>query len=225
MILPGPGQDPKAEKVFCRKHVKNILKSLKAKRHLTRLIFPKSKNRQIEVFLPASKIGELQFPNGEKGCLEFPNKEGVRNRCSPIKTLRNSSSPINEGIQATLGISPPAQLELKERIKELLSYKQGQLKKGLELMPPKELVEVGKALGRVCRYEPKARVSEQAKAYAVLRFLQEGEAITRPQAWLDQVARAREREIYGARNHPQAVADHGAQKNPAQARAVHWANP
>jgi hypothetical protein len=201
VILPRPGEDIKAEKVFGRKHIKNLIKRLKSKRHLTHIIFPRSKLNRIEVFLPVSVIGELQFPNKGKGLMEFPKSRERGNCNSPMTTLENKSSPISSEDQRTLPGSALGQLELNEKIKMLLKQKQGQLKKELQAMGPRDLVEVERVLKRVCRYEPKGKkLSLQAKVYAVVRFLQEGEAITKPQAWIDTVARQGQRDFEEARS-------------------------
>src|SRR4030043_735221 len=104
VFLPRPGEDPRAEKVFSRKHLKRILKSLKAKFRLTRLIIHRSKSRQIEVFLPASKIGDLGVLNNEQGYMGVPKKEGLETPRSPITTLGTFSTPINEEIATTLAL-------------------------------------------------------------------------------------------------------------------------
>jgi hypothetical protein len=196
VILPRPGEDPGAEKIFSRKHLKRLIKALKTKRHLTHIIYPRSKSKQIEVFLPASKIGDIHVLNGEKGYSEVPNNEGRGARMSPITTLRTPMSPISREIQTTLPDYCNLKLELNTILKRLLKLKQKELKTQLWTMGPQILVELGKALGRICRHEPKGRkLSIQAKIYAVIRFLQEGEAITRPQAWIDTVAREGQREM------------------------------
>lgn len=197
VTLPRPGEDPRAEKVFCRKHLKNLLKSLKSKRHLTGLIIPRSKSKKIEVFLPASRVGELEFPNKEKGCLEFPNKEGKGNRGFPITTLGKYPTPISEVITATLGDIDPGKLKLKEVIEKILELKQGELKKVITGTPLRELQEVERALEGLVRYKPKGKkLGIGARVFAMVRFLQSGGVIEKPQAWIDNVARAVEVEIW-----------------------------
>ena len=66
IILPRPGEDVQAEKVFSRKHQKRLLKALKAKLGFSYLLFPRSKTKHIEVVLPASRIGDLGVPNRER---------------------------------------------------------------------------------------------------------------------------------------------------------------
>jgi hypothetical protein len=200
VILPKPGEDEQLERVYSRKQVKNILKALKVKRTLTHIIIPRSKSKQIELFLPASKIGEISFPNREKGSMNFPNKDERGCSISPITGLGKSVSPISNDGQRTFPDSAAYKLELKEKIKRLLKQKQGQLKKELGAMAPKELVELGKVIKGLCRYEPKGKkLSLEAKVYAVMRFIQEGEAISKPQAWIDTVARQGQRDFEEAR--------------------------
>lgn len=199
VILPKPGEDKQLEKVYSRKQVKNILKALKVKRALTHIIIPRSKSNQIELFLPTSKIGEISFPNLEEGSMNFPNKGQRGCSISPITALGKSISPINNEDQRAFPDSAIPKLELN-KLEKLLKLKQGQLKRELLSHGPKELVELGKILKGLCRYEPKGRkLSIQAKVYAVVRFIQEGGGINKPQAWIDTVARQGQRDFEEAR--------------------------
>ncbi len=223
VTLPRPGEDPRAEKVFCRKHLKNIIKSLKSKRHLTNIIIPRSKSKRIEVFLPASKVGELEFPNREKGYLEFPNKEGMGNSSSPITTLGKNTTPISAVIQDTLPHYTAPQAKLKERLEKLLKLsKQGDLKGEIKAMNMMEQTEVFRIMRQICRFEPRGKkLSKAARLYAMVRFAQSGEAIEKAQAWIDKVAREAEREMtYGAQAYPEKVAAHHPQGDQAKARAL-----
>jgi hypothetical protein len=196
IILPRPGEDLKAEKVFCRKHLKNLLKALKVKRHLTNLIFPRSKSQQIEVLLPASKIGELQFPNVEKGLLEFPNNEARGNHSSPIKALGNCSSSIMEVISDTLPENTPAQASLKESLKALIKQKQGDMIREILKLSSGQVYQMQASIRLLKVLEPQGRnLSEQAKLFAKLRFLQKGGRVDTPGAWITSVAQAGQREI------------------------------
>lgn len=190
VILPRPGGDPRAEKVFCRKHFKRILKSLRAKFYLTNLIIPRSKSKQIEVFLPASKIGDLEVPNIKKGYMEVPKKKGLGTRGSSITTLGTYPTPINDVIQATLPNCGPPKLKLKEKLESLLKLKQGDLKGEIKQLEQKEITLMGMLVRQICRFEPRGRkLNEQVKLFGMIRFLQEGDAILKPQAWIDTVAR------------------------------------
>ena len=210
VILPKPGEDKLLEKVYSRKQVKNILKALKAKRTLTHIIIPRSKSKRIELFLPASKIGEISFPNREKGSINFRNKDERGCSVSLITGLGKSVSPINNDEQRTFPDSAPHKLKLN-KLEKLLKQKQGSLKKELQSMAPKELVELSKCLKGLCRYEAKGKkLSIQAQVYAVVRFLQEGEAITKPQAWIDTVARQGQRDFEEARCAPDAFSKAGS---------------
>jgi hypothetical protein len=109
------------------------------------------------------------------------------------------SSINNEG-QRTFPDSASSKLKLRD-VEMLLKQKQGQLKKELQAMAPKELVELSKVLKGLCRYEPKGKkLSIQAKVYAVVRFVQEGDGILKPQAWIDTVARQGQRDFEEARS-------------------------
>lgn len=189
VILPRPGEDLKAEKIFCRKHLKNILKSLKAKRHLTNLIFPRSKARQIEVLLPASKIGELQFLKEEKRYLEFPNNKARGSHSSPIASLGNSSSPIIEVISGTLPENNPLQAKLKDSLKSLLKQKQqGELRVMIGALTEGEAYQHRVAIGSLCPHEPQGRYGWKLKLFVIIRYLQDGSAIEKPQRWMNRVA-------------------------------------
>jgi hypothetical protein len=199
VILPRPGEDKQLEKVYSRKQVKNILKALKAKRTLTHIIIPRSKSKQIELFLPASKIGEINFPNKEKGSFNFPNKEERGCSVSPITGLGKLISPINDDGQRLSPDPASGKLELN-KLEKLLKQKQGSLRKELQAMGPRELVDLGKVLRGLCRWEPKGKkLSIEAKVYAVVRFIQEGGGIKKPQAWIDTVARQGQRDFEEAR--------------------------
>jgi hypothetical protein len=197
IILPRPGADPRAEKIMTRRHLKNILKALRAKFHLTNLIIPRSKSKRIEVLMPAAKIGVLNFRNVEKDEIKTPNKQGLGAQISAINGLGKSATPISAVIQATLPNYTPPQAKLKERLEKLLKLsKQGDLKGEIGSMSFEQQGKIFWTLRQVSRYEPKSKkLSQAARIYAMVRLLQSGEAIERPQAWVDQVARAAEREI------------------------------
>lgn len=197
IILPRPGEDPRAEKTFCRKHLKNLLKSLKGKRRLTHLIIPRSKNKRIEVLIPASKIGELGFPNVEKGYLEFPKEEGLRNRGSPKATLGKFQTPIKEVITASLPSGGANQLSLREVIEKVLELSQEDLGKTLKGLGWERLEEVKSWLSLLVTVRPKGKnLSQAARVFAMVRFMQSSKTIERPQAWIDSVARAAEKELW-----------------------------
>ena len=81
-------------------------------------------------------------------------------------------------------------------------------------MAPKELVELSKRLKGLCRYEPKGKkLSIQAKVYAVIRFIQEGEGIMKRQAWIDTVARQGQRDFEQLRKE-------GRESTPEELRAI-----
>ena len=190
IILPRPGEDLEAEAHYTRKHLKNNLKALRSKRHLTNLIFPRSKNQQIEVLLPASKIGELQFPNVKKGLLEFPNNEARGNHSSPIKGLGNCGSPIEEAISTTLPEGTPSQAKLKDSLKKFIKQKQGVLIGEIMRLRESEVSQLRQGLRSLCGIEAKGRsLSNHARLFATIRFLQEASSIEKPQAWITTVAR------------------------------------
>jgi hypothetical protein len=196
IILPRPGEDQRAERVFSRKHLKRLLQSLRSKRALTNLIIPPSKNRQIEILIPASKIGDAHVLNGKKGDLGVPNIAARGTCMSPKSTLGTSMSPNNNIISIALPDCGPHQAKLKEKLEKLLKLKQQEIKGALDALKEREIFQARIAMRSLCRYEPKGNeISEKAKLYAVIRFIQ-SEEIEKPQAWIDQVARAREREIW-----------------------------
>jgi hypothetical protein len=197
VILPRPGEDLKAEAVFTRKHLRHLIKALRKKFHLTRVIFPRSKAARVEVFLPASLIENLGVPNAQQGCLGVPKKGGLGTARFPMSGLGTSSSPNESGSTAFLPNLVIPKLKLKETLEELLKLKQKELTRALLTLPPLITRKLEDLLEGVSKFQPKSRkLSPQARVFAVVRFLQEGEAILKPQAWIDQVARAAEEQIW-----------------------------
>jgi hypothetical protein len=209
VILPRPGEDLAAEKVMTRRHLKRILKALRAKFHLTHLLIPRSKSKRIEVLLPAAKIGGLNVRNARKDDITDPNKAGLGAQKSRISGLRTFPPPISAIIQDTLPHYVEPQAKLKEKLEKLLKLsKQGDLKGEIARLGFEERQELFFAVRQISRFEPKSRkLSQAAKLYAMVRLLQSGEAIDRPQAWVDNVARRAEREMrYEAQPYQEKVA-------------------
>jgi hypothetical protein len=223
VILPKPGEDQEAEKVMTRRHLKRVLKSLRAKFHLTNLLIPRSKSKRIEVLLPGNKIGGLNVRNPEKDDIQDPNKEALGARMSPITTLRTSATPISAVIQDTLAHCAPRQAKLNEVIERLLKLsKQGDLKGEIGSMSYEAQGQVLCELTRIVRVKPKGKnLSQGARLYATMRFMQESGSIDRPQAWIDNVARGAEREMnHGAQAYQEKVAAHHPQGDQAKARSL-----
>jgi hypothetical protein len=197
IILPRPGEDLRAEKVFCRKHLKRILKSLRAKFHLTNLLIHRSKSKQIEVLVPASKIGDMGVPNVKEGCNGVSKNRGWGMPGSPIANLGTTMSPISEVITGLLPDLGPGKLKLKEVIEKIIELKQRDLKMAITSLGPRTVYELGRALEGLVRVKPKGKkLSIGARVFAMVRFLQSGADIEKPQAWIDNVARAVERELW-----------------------------
>jgi hypothetical protein len=195
VILPRPGEDQEAEKIFSRKHLKRLLKALKAKRHLTNIIFPRSKSKQIEVVLPASRIGDMGVPNMEKGCMGVPNNGPRGTSVSPITTLGTPVSPILQVINATFPNSTPSQAKLKEKLEALTKLKQGDLKGEIQQLPEQVVQQITIMMIAVgARIPRNKRISPHVRLYAMIRFIQEEQLIESPQAWIDTVARQIQRE-------------------------------
>jgi hypothetical protein len=198
VILPRPGEDPRAEKMFSRKHLKRLLRALKAKRRLTHLLIPTSKSKQIEVFLSIREtpiFGDMGVPNPEKGCTGVPNMTTLGTPRSAKTGLGTCTSPISEVISRALPNLPRPKLKLIESFKKLGELKQKDLRGELAKLSEREIFLLSGVGREFCKFEPKGRkLSERAKLYARIRFLQEGDAIGKPQPWVDQVARAYDRE-------------------------------
>ncbi len=216
ITLPRPGEDAGLEARFSRRHLRNLLNGLKAKRTLTKLLIPRSKSNQIQVILPASLVGDPEnaglgkssSPMPTEAELHFPNNGSLGKSSSPMSTLGKSSSPMlgpgeagQPGESGGLGkcSSPmrPRQLSLKA----LVIKKAKAL--GLEITKL-TAVEVAVLRGQAKKApgyrEPRGRkLLEQAKLYAEVRFLQESteKTINRPQAWIDTVAREYQAELAG----------------------------
>lgn len=189
VILPRPGEDPKAEAVYTRKHLKNLLKALKSKRRLTQLIIPRSKSKRIEVLLPASKIGEIQFRNLKKGVQDFPNSRGKEKQGSPIRGLENSISPIEEVISGTLPENNPSQAKLKNSLKTFIKLKpQKLLRNAIAKIGEGEAFQLMAMIRTICPRAPQGRYNQKLKLFVIIRYLQEGQSIEMPQRWMNRMA-------------------------------------
>ncbi len=186
--FPRPGDDPQAEATFTRKHLKRLLKSLKGHRLITLLEFPRSKNKQIEVLLAASKIGDMGVPNNKIGDLQVLNNNGLGTSSSPIKALGTNKTPINVDILNTLPEDGPLQAKLKTSLKAFLSLKASDLRIAIACLTDGQSYRLRLSLVPLCNLEPQGRgYSERLKLFVVLRFLQES-GIQRPQHWMNRVA-------------------------------------
>jgi hypothetical protein len=167
VTIPGPGKDPRVEKVYSRKHLIRLLRSLRRKACLTRIIIPRSKSNTIEVFIPISLIGEIHvLNNGTSG--------------TPMSPIHSSKS----GTSSTSTFNKPSY-----SFKELKEAKQGELIKMIRGLDQVTVRRYRGVAERMIMREPRCKVSEKAKLFAEMRYIQEDGNITRPQAWLDTVAR------------------------------------
>ena len=212
VILPRPGEDPETEKIFSRKHLKRILKALKAKRHLTQIIIPRSKSQQITIFLPASKIGDMGVLNNLKGCTQVPNNSVLGTGASSKATLGTCTSPTLRIINDTWPNPTHLQAKLKEKLELLTKLKQGDLKGEIQGMAREVVRQLMIILRAVRAKEPRNKRLEQAvKLYAMIRYFQEEQLIERPQAWIDTVAREAAR-TWSATRSPGAGVPHVCRK-------------
>lgn len=179
VTIPGPGKDPRVEKVYSRKHLKRLLHSLRRKACLTRIIIPRSKGNAIEVYLPISLIEDTHAPDNGK-------LKTAISKINSCKSSNSSSSSFDQLSSSLLEIvkSKATQEELMEAIRELDQIMVRRMR-GL--------------LGQMINMEPKCKVSEEAKLFAQMRYLQEKERIGKPQAWLDTVARKAEEHMISAK--------------------------
>lgn len=190
IILPRPGEDPKAEAVYSRKHLKRLLAALKAKWYLTQIIIPRSKAKRIEIFLPASKIRDMGVPNLRNGCKDVPNKEFLRTPRSAISSLGKPMSSIKDVILAILPETSPLQAKLKNSLKTFLELKpQKLLRDEIAKISEGEAYQLRGAIRQLCPHEPKGkRYGWKLKLFVIIRFLQEDQAIEKPQHWMNRVA-------------------------------------
>lgn len=194
VILPGPGDDPKAESIYSRKHLKRLIRSIKAKFPI-QLIIPKGKFNRIEVILPSGDVGVPQWERGghgytpitPEGYMGVPRSSVGVHGCTPIKEIISEAWVI-------LGHS---QAKLKSYIQErLLKAKQRCLRGQILKLSEREKQLLRQRLRDLIGCEPKGRaLSGEARCYAMLRFLQAADDVKRPQAWLDNVARQAERDF------------------------------
>lgn len=189
IILPRPGEDPKAETVYSRKHLKRLLAALKAKRYLTGIIIPRSKAKQIEIFLPASKIGDMSILNKKNGCPDVPNQEAFRTPMSAISPLGTPMSTIEEMISATLPENSTLQAKLKNSLKAFLKLKpQKLLRDAIAKISEQAAFQLTDMIRQICPKAPQGRYNQKLKLFVIIRFLQEGLAIEKPQRWMNHVA-------------------------------------
>jgi hypothetical protein len=189
IILPRPGEDPKVEVVYSRKHLKRLLAALKAKRYLTGIIIPRSKAKQIEIFLPASKIGDMGIPNIKNGCPDVPNQEAFGTPVSAISPLGTPMSPIEEIISATLPENSHLQAKLKNSLKTLLKLKpQKLLRDAIAKISEREAIQFTAMIRQISQKAPQGRYNQKLKLFVIIRCLQEGQAIEKPQRWMNRVA-------------------------------------
>lgn len=201
VILPAPGESPELEKVFSRRHLRRLLKSLRKNFILTKVIFPCRRGRSLMVFLPERLLGDmgvLKWPSTvERKDTQVPKQGSMGAPMSPNSGLRTCMSPVSEVITALLPDLGPGKLKLKEVIEKILELKQGDLKVELKGLGPRTLFEMERALGQVVKVRPRGeKLSIGARVFAMVRFLQSGGVIEKPQAWIDNVARAAERELW-----------------------------
>jgi hypothetical protein len=222
VLLPRPGEDPRAERVMTRKHLKRTLKSLKAKSRLTKLIIPRSKSNKIEVYLSIGgnlNFGGVNVPNNEKGDLKDPNRGVLRTIKTPITTLGAEMSPINEVITGGLTVSGPSTSLSSSSFKDLVELKQGDLKGEIRRMEESKVRRLLFFAEASCTVKVRSRkASDKAKLYAMLRFIQEATEISSPQAWVDTVARQAEKEFSAAGRRGASAASPPARTQERRAR-------
>lgn len=201
IILPRPGEDARAEKVYSRKQLKRILKSLKSKYRLTRIIIPRSKSKQIEIYLSIREtrnfIGDTHVPNLRKDPMGVPNNGGLRTSRSAITPLGTPTSPINQGVSGGLAQITPSPSLSSSSFKELVELKQGDLKGEISSMEEGTARKMRFFAEGICKAHPKGKkLSDKAKLYAMIRLIQAAETVEKPQAYVDTVARVAEKEFY-----------------------------
>lgn len=203
VILPRPGEDQRAEKIYSRSRLKRLIKSLKAKRHLTHLIIPTSKNRQIEIYLPAKLLNAYTHPNRDLRASHAPKQGGSAPPTHPKQTL-SASTHANKSIITepwTKSASPKLSSSLLE-IRKLIELKQGGLRGEIKKLSDQEAENLKRQTEAIIGREIRGKQSPKAKLYAAIRFMQSDETIKKPGAWLATVARLFEQETARAEKQP-----------------------
>lgn len=209
VAIPRPGGDPRLEAVFSRKHFKRLLKNLKKKAHISGVLMPRSKSKLITVYLAESlvrNIGDTHVPNVDLGDTHVPNNGRRGTPMSPIMTLGTPMSPIEP---ATTGVCTNL-TNLQAKLKEIAlasratstKARQGKIRQMVRELSGDEVRQMRMMVTREIKKQPKAKVSERAKLFAQIRYMQEEEKVGRPQAWLDTVAREAEEELSEGRPGP-----------------------
>lgn len=190
IILPRPGEDPRAEAVYSRDRLKRLLKSLKSKRSLTNLLIPKTKNRQIEVFLPARFLGAHTHPKEDLRVAGAPKLRGLGAPAQDKSGLGAQTHPKEEAKTGTCGnFEAPKLSFIKLELEKLIKLKQKNLNREIPEIEAGKLLRLRVFGEGIIGHQVRGRVSEQAKLFAVIRFIQSEETIEKPGAWLATVAR------------------------------------
>jgi hypothetical protein len=190
IILPKPGEDRRAEKIFCRRHFGRLLKSLKSKLSLTLLITLPSKSKRIEIIIPSSRIQDLHVPDTKKGALHVLDGTPMRTSMSSINTSRTSMSRITSILP---DISPelmPSLAKLNLALESLVELKPPELRAAVFGLRASQASDFFYDLFRLVRCAPQGRKYSYAeKLYVMVRFLQDHGSISNPQNWMNRIAK------------------------------------
>lgn len=99
-----------------------------------------------------------------------------------------------------MGVKAPPQLSLSLRFKESLKawteMGQGELMRRIKKLSREAMQEIKPEIMKLAPWPRSGRVSEQAKLYAAVRYLQSGgQARKSPEAWVEGVARRAQRDL------------------------------
>jgi hypothetical protein len=127
--------------------------------------------------------------NIKNGCPDVPNKEAFRTPRSTISPLGTPMSRIEEMISATLPENSPPQAKLKNSLITFLKLKpQKLLRDAIAKISEREVFQLTDMISQIYPQAPQGRYNQKLKLFVIIRFLQEGQAIERPQRWMNRVA-------------------------------------
>lgn len=192
------------QKLYTRQHLKRILKSLEVKKYLAIITTPANQHQVLKVAMATTKPRlNIYVQAARQECSGKPLYE-VFDDVGRTKKFRqpgqeDSDLPglcaarSRENVQA----APQLSLSSKEKdLKALAEMDQEQLMTAVMAMSNDQVHEVFKSLIGLAPWSKNRRISEKAKLYAAIRFLQDGktQALSK-QAWVEGVAKRAARQM------------------------------
>jgi hypothetical protein len=230
VTLPFMRENKEVQAVYSPRQFLRHLLSLASKNFL--MIFNREKNWrcQITVGLAASFYLDMGVQVPGHGCPGRGENEEEKATWTPMSKKETRADGEEEGY-LDMGVQEKAQLSLslrvfKESFKAWMELDQRRLLRAVMNLEPgqKEEMEI-----RIYRIAPKAKAkkrSREARLYAALRFIQDGNRQARnAAAWIEGVARRADYQMEelrrGSKHDQKAVADHYTPQRAAAAGPFH----